>query len=221
MNIKGVIFDLDGTLLDTLESIAKSGNEMLNSFGLPPAPVAQYGVFAGDGADVLVERALCYAGDKHLSHLEEAKVRYREVFREHCAYRVAPYHGIMPLLEQLKAKQIPLAVYTNKPHQNAVRLVNEYFGESFFSHVIGQDASRPKKPDPAGIFEVAKDWGVSPKDCMYLGDSDVDMKTGKSAGCVTVGVLWGFRTEEELWQNGADHLISHPLELLTLAEEKE
>ncbi|MBQ7792280.1 MAG: HAD hydrolase-like protein, partial [Clostridia bacterium] len=132
---KGVIFDLDGTLLDTLESIAKSGNEMLKSFGLAPAPVSQYGVFAGDGADVLVERALRYRGENALSHLEEAKVRYRAFFREFCAYKVQPYEGILELLSQLKKQNILLAVYTNKPHENAARLVQEYFGKNLFTHV--------------------------------------------------------------------------------------
>ncbi len=218
---KGIIFDLDGTLLDTLESIAKSGNEMLKSFGLPQAPIAQYGVFAGDGADVLVERALIYANDTTLSLLEEAKLRYRECFREFCAYRVQPYEGIVTLLSKLKEHNILLAVYTNKPHQNAVRLVNEYFGENLFTHVIGQDNSRPRKPHPSGIFEITKDWGVSPEDCIYLGDSDVDMQTGKGANCLTVGALWGFRSEEELIANGADLVARHPLELLEIVGIKE
>ena len=211
---KGVIFDLDGTLLDTLKSIAKSGNEMLKSFGLPQAPISQYGIFAGDGADVLVERALRYAGDTSLSFYEEAKVRYREFFREFCAYQVAPYDGILELLSQLQENNILLAVYTNKPHPNAVRLVHEYFGENTFTHVIGKDNSRPRKPHPAGILEITKDWGVSPEDCVYLGDSDVDMQTGKGANCLTVGALWGFRTKEELTSHGADFIVTHPLELL-------
>ncbi|MBO5409489.1 MAG: HAD family hydrolase [Clostridia bacterium] len=214
--IKGAIFDLDGTLLDTLESIAKSGNEMLCSFGLAPAPVKQYGVFAGNGADVLVERALCYSTDNKLSLLEDAKRRYREFFREFCSYRVKPYEGIVPLLEKLKEKNIRLAVCTNKPHENAVRLIQEYFGDNVFTAVLGQREGFPKKPDPKGIFTILSQWDISPDECVYLGDSDVDMKTGKNAGCLTVGVLWGFRDKEELQANGADHVIAHPMDLISL-----
>lgn len=218
---KGVIFDLDGTLLDTLESIAKSGNEMLRHYGFLPAPVARYGIYAGDGADVLVERALREAGDVTLSFYEEARKLYRECFHRFCSYEVKPYEGILPMLSALLEHQIPLAVYTNKPHENAVRLVEEYFGANTFTHILGQSPDRPRKPDPAGIFEITKDWGVSPKDCLYLGDTDVDMQTGTAAGCVTVGVLWGFREEKELLDHGARLLAHHPLEILPMAGIKE
>ena len=216
--IQGVIFDLDGTLLATLESIAKSGNEMLKHFSLPEAPVPKYGSFAGDGADVLVERALRYAGDTTLSHLEEAKKIYRACFREFCAYRVEPYAGILEMLDGLCEKGIKLAVFTNKPHENAVKLMKEYFPKHPFTHVLGQCDAYPRKPDPEGIFQITKEWGVTPEECFYVGDSDVDMKTGKRANCLTVGVLWGFRTKEELLSNGADHVISHPAELLQLTD---
>ncbi len=212
--IKGAIFDLDGTLLNTLESIAKAGNTLLQSFGYPPAPVKQYGIFAGDGADVLVERALLYSGDTNLSKAEEAKARYREIFPEFCSYQVKPYEGILEMLGELKKQNIRLAICTNKPHASAVRLAKEYFGEDCFTDVLGQQDGFPKKPDPAGLLKIASDWGIAPSECVYLGDSDVDMKTGKSAGCLTVGVLWGFRDEEELMANGADRVISHPDELL-------
>ncbi len=214
--IKGAIFDLDGTLLATLESIAKSGNTMLQHFGYPPVPVKQYGVFAGNGADKLVERALLYSGDTKLVHLEEAIRVYRECFGEFCSYRVKPYDGIVKMLEELVTKKIRLGVVTNKPHVNAVRLMKEYFGNYPFTHVIGQQEGFPKKPDPAGIFSVLRDWDIAPSECVYLGDSDVDMQTGNNAGCLTVGVLWGFRDKGELDENGAHHTIENPLELLDL-----
>ncbi len=216
--IKGVVFDLDGTLLATLESIAKSGNEMLKHFSLPEAPVSQYGAFAGDGADVLVERALRYAGDTTLSHLEEAKKKYRECFKEFCAYHVEPYDGILEMLDGLCEQGIKLAVFTNKPHENAVKLMKEYFPKHPFTHVLGQCDAYPRKPDPKGIFQITSDWGVKCEECIYVGDSDVDMKTGKRANCLTVGVLWGFRTKEELLANGADRVISNPIDLLQLTE---
>ena len=216
--IKGAIFDLDGTLLATLESIAKSGNEMLKHFGFPPAPVSKYGEFAGDGADVLVERALKYSGDTSLSYLPEAKIKYRECFREFCAYNVKPYEGIVEMLDSLCKKNIKLAVFTNKPHENAVKLMKEHFSSYPFTHVFGQCDAYPRKPDPTGIFQILRDWGICSEECVYVGDSDVDMKTGKRANCLTVGVLWGFRTREELHANGADGVISHPLELLEYLE---
>ena len=98
----------------------------------------------------------------------------------------------------------------------AVRLMKEYFGDTPFTHVIGQQDGLPQKPDPAGIFSVLSDWGIAPSECVYLGDSDVDMQTGNNAGCMTVGVLWGFRDKQELDENGAHHTISHPMELLPL-----
>ena len=214
--IKGAIFDLDGTLLATLESIAKAGNTMLKHFGYPPVPVKQYGIFAGNGADKLVERALIYSGDTKLVHLEEAIRVYRECFGEYCSYQVKPYDGIVRMLDELVAKKIHLGVVTNKPHVNAVRLMKEYFGNYPFTHVIGQQQGLPQKPDPAGIFGVLSDWGIAPSECVYLGDSDVDMQTGNNAGCLTVGVLWGFRDKKELDENGAHHTIENPLELLDL-----
>ena len=216
--IKGAIFDLDGTLLATLDSIAKSGNEMLKHFGFPPAPKEQYGVFAGDGADVLVERALNYSGDTSLSHSEEAKRKYREYFREFCDYNVKPYDGISELLDGLCKKNIKLAVFTNKPHENAVKLMKKHFPSYPFTHIFGQCDAYPKKPDPTGMLQILNDWGISPGECVYLGDSNVDMKTGKRANCLTVGALWGFRTKEELLANGADRVISRPLELLDCLE---
>lgn len=214
--IKGAIFDLDGTLLATLESIAKAGNTMLKHFGYPPVPVKQYGIFAGNGADKLVERALIYSGDTKLVHLEEAIRVYRECFGEYCSYEVKPYDGIVKMLDELVAKKIRLGVVTNKPHVNAVRLMKEYFGNYPFTHVIGQQEGLPQKPDPAGIFTLLSDWEIAPSECVYLGDSDVDMQTGNNAGCLTVGVLWGFRDKGELDENGAHHTIENPLELLDL-----
>ena len=216
--IKGAIFDLDGTLLATLESIAKSGNEMLNFFGFPSAPVSKYGEFAGDGADVLVERALVYSGDTALSCLEEAKKKYRECFREFCTYQVKPYPGISEMLAGLCQNNIQLAVFTNKPHENAVKLMKEHFPTCPFSHIFGQCDAYPRKPDPTGKFQILRDWNISSEECVYVGDSDVDMKTGRRANCLTIGALWGFRTRAELLANGADAVISHPLELLKYLE---
>ena len=120
------------------------------------------------------------------------------------------------MLNELVNKNIRLGVVTNKPHVNAVRLMEEYFGEYPFTKIIGQQEGFPQKPDPAGIFTVLSDWGISPSECVYLGDSDVDMQTGNNAGCLTVGVLWGFRDKKELAEHGAHHTIETPMDLLSL-----
>lgn len=212
--IKGAIFDLDGTILDTLSSLEKAGNLMLSALGFPPAPKAEYGYFAGNGMDVLVERALCYNGDTELIHYEQAKQLYREYLREYCNYAVKPFDGILTLLDELKNKNILTAVCTNKPHETAVAMIEKHFGKNTFSMILGQKDDFPKKPDPAGVLKILNKWNILPEECLYTGDSDVDMLTGKSAGTLTVGVLWGFRSKEELLENGADGLAETPLDLL-------
>lgn len=210
---KAVIFDLDGTILDTLDSIWKCGNMMLAELGFAPAPREQYGYFAGNGADKLVERALRYSGDDSLAHFDEGKRIYRLYFRQYCDYNVCPYDGMLSLLDELCGKGIRLAVCTNKPHEEAVRLVKKHFGDRF-SSVLGQRDDFPRKPDPKGIHVILNEWGMKADECIYIGDSDVDMFTGKAAGVFTIGALWGFRTREELASAGADALAEHPKEIL-------
>lgn len=217
MKKRAAIFDLDGTVADTLESIAYSANTTLEALGLRKRPVDEYNYYAGDGADVLVMRALkaaCEDDERAQALFKVAKAKYKEVFAKYCMYHVKPFDGILEMLDGLKAQGIKIGVLTNKPHERAVVVVNELFGENYFDLVCGQTEEIPKKPDPSGARIMLKEFGVEPKECLYVGDTNVDMKTGKNTGMFTVGVLWGFRDREELENNKADAIITHPLELL-------
>lgn len=212
--IKAAIFDLDGTIADTLDSIATATNKVLKQLGFQPQPISSYKYFAGDGASTLVERALIAAGDEQLVHFEEAYEQYKIFFAKDCTYKVEHFEGMKEVLDRLKEKGILLAVLTNKPHDRAIQVVDYLFGKDYFEIVLGEVAERKRKPDPEGAYFLAEQLGVTPNECMYLGDTNVDMKTGKAAGMYTVGVLWGFREKEELVEFGADAIIEKPEEML-------
>lgn len=209
---------MDGTLLNTLASLEKTGNRMLLDLGLAPQQSDQYRYFVGDGAVTLVERALYAAGDVSLTHLEEGLRLFRAYFKKWCGYEVKPYDGILEMLEALRIKGIKTAVLSNKPHAQTVEVIGEYFGDDTFEVVRGQMDHVPKKPDPAGAHKILQELCVQPDECLYVGDTDVDMKTGLTAGLYTVGVLWGFRPERELRENGAMAIVQKPAELIELID---
>ena len=212
---KAVIFDLDGTLADTIASITYCGNLALSRFGLSSFGEEDYKRFVGDGAAMLVRRALLAAGDERLEHFDEVYEAYLEIFAKDCMYQVKPYEGICALLEELKRLSVRIAVLSNKPDRDSLRVVEALFGKGYFDFVQGQRADIPRKPDPAGVYRIMEAFSLSAGDFLYVGDSGVDMKTGRAAGIFTVGVLWGFRDRKELVENGADAVISKPLELLS------
>ena len=212
---KAVIFDLDGTLADTIASITYCGNLALSRFGLPSFGEEDYKHFVGDGAAMLIRRALLAAGDERLEHFDEVYETYLEIFAKDCMYRVKPYEGICALLEELKRLSVRIAVLSNKPDRDSLRVVEALFGKGYFDFVQGQREDIPRKPDPAGVYRIMEAFVLPAGDFLYVGDSGVDMKTGRAAGIFTVGVLWGFRDRKELVENGADAVISKPLELLS------
>lgn len=214
MGKKAVIFDLDGTLSDSIQSIKYSGDRTMELFGYGPFTVEQYKYFVGDGAANLVRRALAAGGDTALVHFEEAYARYREIFRENCMYRVRPYEGIPELLATLKAQNMKIAVLSNKPHAETVNVIETLFGKGYFDVIQGQKEGVAIKPSPEGVYRILEQMNLTAADILYLGDTATDMKTGKGAGAFTVGALWGFRERTELEEGGADALIGHPLELL-------
>jgi phosphoglycolate phosphatase len=214
MSKKAVIFDLDGTLTNTLKSIWKSANLALADVGLPPFEVDRYRYFVGDGAEELLRRALTAAGDTELIHLDKIRESYRKYFEIYVNYEVRPYDGITELLAALKEKGILLAVNSNKPHERTIDVVEEIFGKNTFDMLVGQCESRARKPAPDGIFYIMEQLQLKKEDVLYIGDTCVDMQTGKSAGVFTVGALWGFRDRQELEEHHADAIIAHPLELL-------
>ncbi len=211
---KAVIFDLDGTLTDSLESIKVSADKAIGEFGFGPYTKEQYKYFVGDGADTLIERCLEAGGDKGLAYFDRAFVEYQKIFQEYCMYRVVPYDGIRELLAELKERGIKIAVLSNKPHERTKDVIYTLFGEGYFDVVQGQIAGVEKKPSPAGVFCILEQLKLTADEILYLGDTGTDMQTGKSAGAVTIGALWGFREREELLENHADYVIEKPLELL-------
>ena len=212
---KAVIFDLDGTLADTIASITYCGNLALSRFGLPSFGEEDYKHFVGDGAAMLIRRALLAAGDERLEHFDEVYETYLEIFAKDCMYQVKPYEGICALLEELKRLSVRIAVLSNKPDRDSLRVVEALFGKGYFDFVQGQREDIPRKPDHAGVYRIMEAFVLPAGDFLYVGDSGVDMKTGRAAGIFTVGVLWGFRDRKELVENGAYAVISKPLELLS------
>lgn len=217
---KACIFDLDGTLADTIESIWWSSNEALAAVGLPPQPMEDYKYYAGDGAKVLIEKALAAAGDKELKNFEKAYAIYGDFFKKDCTYKVTVFDGIRETLDALKQRGFKLAVLSNKPHARSLDVVNKLFGSGYFDMVQGQVDGVPRKPAPDGALKIAKAFGVRPDECLYVGDTNTDMQTGRGAGMFTVGVLWGFRPRKELEENRAMEIISHPSELVKIADRR-
>lgn len=218
--MRACIFDLDGTLCNTLESMAVSANQCIEPLGYAPLPAENFKYYAGDGAKTLVERALLDAGDTELIHLEDVFKAYKSVFDRDCTYKVTIYDGMVDTLKKLKAMGMKLAVLSNKPHEQTKKVITTLFGDELFDWVQGQQEGIEKKPDPSGALAIASRFHIDPKECMYVGDTNVDMMTGNHAGMFTVGVLWGFRTREELLENHAHALVDKPEELICLCQSK-
>lgn len=212
--MKACIFDLDGTLTDTLESLTYSVNETLKEMELSPITDKECESFVGNGAKVLMECSLRAAGEENLDRLNEAMERYGRIFDANCTYHVTSYDGIEEMLGRLKESGIRLGVLSNKPHQQTVKVVREIFGEDIFDCVQGQQETVARKPDPAGVFRLMEKMQVTEEECLYVGDSEVDIRTGRNAGVKTVSVTWGFRTREELEAAEAGMIIDIPGELL-------
>ncbi len=215
---KACIFDLDGTLTDTLESLTYSVNATLRKLGLAQITDEQCKTFVGSGARKLIERSLKAAGDSELAHIEEAMEVYGRIFKENCTYRVVPYEGIEEMLEKLKHAGVKLAVLSNKPHLQTRDVVATFFKSDTFTCVQGQQEGIPRKPDPTAVFQLADELGVTREECLYIGDSDVDMKTGVAAGVTTIGVTWGFRSREVLEENGATYIVDKAKEIISIVE---
>ncbi len=214
--MKACIFDLDGTLADTLGSIAHAVNRGLEYFGYGIRPVEEYRYYAGDGLDMALKRALYRAGDTKSRCLAEGAPLVRRWLAQEPLYHVKPYPGIREILAGMKERSMAVAVLSNKPHREAVQVVETLFGKGYFDRIQGQEEGLPRKPDPTGALQIAGELDVSPESCLYVGDTDTDMLTGNRAGMYTVGVAWGFREVEELEESGARRIIHEPGELLSL-----
>lgn len=210
-----VIFDLDGTLLDTLDDLADSANEALVGCGYAPHPVEAYRLFVGEGMAVLMERILP-AESRSPEEVARLLAVYREAYGRRWRAKSRPYAGIEPLLRDLAERGLPLAVLSNKPQANTELCMGHFLGEHRFARIFGQREEVPRKPDPAGALEIAVGLGLDPGEILFVGDTATDMETARAAGMVPVGVLWGFRGEEELRRHGARHVVAHPEEILGL-----
>ncbi len=215
---KVCIFDLDGTLADTIESMAYSANKVLAELGLETQPSEHFKYFAGDGAKELCKRCLRAAGDEECVRYEEMCKRYKEYFSQYCLYKAEPYEGILELLEEMKRQGKKITVLSNKPHLQAIDVIAGIFGKDCFDYVQGQMDDIPRKPDPTGALYIASKFGAEPQECLYIGDTSTDMQTGKAAGMFTIGVLWGFRTREELEEHHADRIVESPADIVALME---
>ena len=213
--IKAVIFDLDGTLLDTLEDLANACNYALKTSGFKVHNVKDYTRFVGNGRYKLIERIVPDEYKKDKKVIDKVLGLFDEYYEKHMIDMTKPYNGIMEMIEDLKEKKIKIAVVSNKPHEFAVDVVRRSFGEAF-EITYGQRPNHPTKPDPKTVYEVIELLNVEKNECIYVGDSDVDVNTAKNAGVKSVGVSWGFRGEGELREAGADYIIKKPNELIEL-----
>ncbi len=215
---KAVLFDLDGTLLDTLKDLALSMNRVLERNGMPTHPEDSYRYFVGDGASTLVRRAVPEGVRNDAKLLESLHKDFLKDYAQNWDKNTKLYEGIDKLLDYLVEKGLRLSVLSNKPHDFTKLCVERYLGNWPFDLVFGDRPGVPRKPDPTGALEIAKILGFPPDAFLYLGDTSIDMLTASSAGMFPVGVLWGFRDRKELEEAGAKAIISKPQGLRSLVD---
>jgi phosphoglycolate phosphatase len=215
MPYKAIIFDLDGTLLNTLEDLADAVNRVLVGRGFPMHTLDEYRYFIGDGTAMLITRALPEE-QRNDDTIRACLEDFRQDYARNWNVKTRPYDGIKEMLDALTVRGLKIAVLSNKPHEPTKRCVVDLLPNWTFDVILGQRDAVYRKPDPAGALEVAERLNIPPADFLYLGDSAIDMKTAIAAGMFPVGVLWGFRSAEELLENGARALIKRPLEILNL-----
>lgn len=210
-----VIFDLDGTLLNTIADLGNACNHALKSMGFSPHPLSAYNYMVGNGVRKLMERA---EPDATPETIDDLLRHFREYYDEHCTDLTQPYPGIPELLRTLRDQGIRVAVTSNKYQKAVDKIIAHYFGDIEFAAILGEVPTRPKKPDPSIVFEALSICPTPKKDVLYVGDSAVDMETARRACVESAGVTWGFRPVSELRTAFADHIVSDPAEILTLAE---
>ena len=218
MKYRAAIFDLDGTLINSLEDLADSVNEMLEHYGFPTHPLEPYRYYVGNGARKLLERTLPRERATNKNFVDEALRYYDGCYQRHLTIKTKPYDGIIAMLDRLKALRIPLGIVTNKQDFAAQEITAKLFPSGMFDEVIGDRDGLPRKPDPAKALKIAAAFGVEPSGVAYFGDTSVDMQTAINAGFLPIGVTWGFRPESELLESGARLIIHHPLELFEHVE---
>jgi len=218
MTYKLIIFDLDGTLLNTIEDIASSVNYSLAKLNLPQHSVAEYPLFVGEGIRKLLGRVLPTENNN-----EELITSLHDYFSHHYsrnwAVKTTPYPGIPEVVNLLYRKRVKLAVLSNKPHEFAEEMTNYFFPEKPFEFIYGERKEYPVKPNPTVACEISARLGIDKNECILIGDSDIDIFTGRNAEMFRVGAAWGFRGRQELLNAGADLVIDNPFELIDFLKE--
>jgi len=219
MKYKAVIFDLDGTLLDTIEDLLDSMNVVMGEVGVPGHDVARAKVYVGDGLRNYVLRALPEEMRADEAIVARCCERFSEEYAKRWHVKTRAYDGVAELLTELNRRSVPVSVLTNKPDEFAQVVVRKFLAQCQFAVVRGVRADGVKKPDPAGALEIAAALDVLPSECLYLGDTNTDMRTASAAGMFAVGITWGFRSADELRENGSKIIIDKPLQLLSLLDD--
>ena len=214
---KCVLFDLDGTLVDSLADLADSMNRVLTRQGLPPHPVQAYRYFVGNGITKLVQRALP-AEAQQQNLIQDCVQKMRQEYAMHWADTTRPYPGIAELLDSLATRGIEMAILSNKPDELTQEVARTLLPNWHFAAVAGARETIPRKPDPAGALRIANLRHLDPADFLYLGDTNTDMQTARAARMFAIGALWGFRTADELKEHGAQALLTVPMELCSLLD---
>ena len=217
--MKLIVFDLDGTLINSLEDLADSANHVLVQHGFPTHPVDAYRYFVGDGVRKLIERILPEE-ERNDAQIEQCRQEFVAYYRIHMEDKTSVYPGMTELLKALKDKGLKIAVATNKVHVAVAPLMAKYFPNILFDSMIGQREGVPVKPHPQIMFDILKETGCQPSEALHVGDTATDMQLAHRAGIESVGVLWGYRPLEELQEAGARHIIKHPLDLLKIIDKK-
>ncbi len=216
MQRQAVIFDLDGTLLNTLDDLADSANHVLAGLGLPVHSVDRYCDFVGEGLDMLIRRMLPES-HRDKQTLAEVADAYRAQYARRWDAKSRPYDGVPELLNAIQARPVRMAVLSNKPDKYTQQCVTGLLPQWRFDPVVGHHEGIPRKPDPTGALEIAAGWGLQPSQIVYVGDTNTDMRTAVAAGMYPVGVLWGFRPDE-LQDSGAEILIERPGQVLDVLD---
>ena len=214
MKYRAALFDLDGTLIDTLDDIAQAMNTALIALKSPALPVEAYRYLVGQGLEILAQKALP-ENRRDPATVTECVTAMRREYAKSYAVKTKPYDGIPELLAVLERLNLKTAVLSNKADVFSKKIVSHFFKTHPFKMVLGQSGAFPIKPDPAAALHIAKSLGIHPKECVFIGDSDIDMKTARNAGMFPLGVLWGFRSAEELLANGAKLLVHTPAEIIS------
>lgn len=214
MKCKGIIFDLDGTLVNSLEDIADAMNSVLQNLNYPTHSYEVYQYFIGSGLRNLVSKALP-ADANNETQIDRCYHLMIEAYRTICTHKTKPYSGIFELLDELKSRNIQLSVFSNKADDLTKEITATIFPD-YFNPIVGLTTEPLKKPNPFKTLEISKSLGLKAEEIIFIGDSGIDMQTATNANMLAVGVLWGYRPEEELLSNGAKYILNQPSDLLEI-----